>query len=132
MGRRSMRLYIIAFCLLLLFSLYLAIHPAGTYRIGFGTGNLYFIKHGWFENEEHKIVFKNGKWGWSPHGFWTEIAVPYESPMNDYYNFVLDRDGKIYLVSKDRLERHEIRFFDGEWHWQDTAGGEWLEFPDLK
>jgi hypothetical protein len=50
--------------------------------------------------------------------------------MNDHYNFVLDPAGKIYMVSKDKLERHEVRYFDGDWHWQDTATGEWLEFPD--
>jgi hypothetical protein len=129
MSQPHKRLLVLAFCLLLIFPLYLAIRPSGTYRIGFGTGYLYFIKQGWLENEECKIEFRNGKWGWFRHGFWTEIAIPYESPMNDYYNFVLDRGGIIYMVSKDKLERHEVRYFDGDWHWQDTATGEWLEFP---
>jgi hypothetical protein len=130
MNQKQKRLLFFAVCIFLIFLLYLAIRPSGSYKVGFGTGHLYFIKKGWIENEEHKIEFRNGKWGWSPEGFWREIAIPYEDKMNDHYNIVLDRGGKIYMVTKDKLERHEIRYFEDEWHWQDTATGEWLEFPD--
>ncbi len=50
--------------------------------------------------------------------------------MNDYYNIVLDRNGKIYMVSKDKLEQKEVKYLDLEWCYQDTAIGEWLPFPD--
>jgi hypothetical protein len=125
-----MRLSIVVTCIILGCLLYWVIRPSNTYKLAFGTKNLYFIKQSWLKNEEFKIEFKNRKWGWHRNGFWTEIAIPYESPINDYYNIVLDRNGKIYMVSKDKLEQHEVRYLDGEWHYQDTATGEWLEFPD--
>jgi hypothetical protein len=89
----------------------------------------YFIRQGFLENEECKIDFQNGKWGWYRRGFWTELATPFESPMNDNYNFVLDPSGKIYSVSKDKMERHEIRCSDKVWEWKDTDTGEWIEIP---
>jgi len=59
-----------------------------------------------------------------------EIYTPYSMQFGEKYDVILEANGKLAMVSKDRLERLELKWMDNQWKHKDPSTTEWLEFAE--
>lgn len=93
---------------------------------------IYLVRGTFFKSERLKLRSASGKWNVIENkwGLPIEISTPYTLKYNNYYDVILEQGGTLALVSKDKLERSELRWIDGQWKHKDPSTTEWLEFGD--
>ncbi len=109
--------------------LFIWLRPSEKLKLILSEGHVSFLKQGWFRNEEYPIMVVNGKWCWKLLGDfdWREISTPYEGNFSNDVDWiiVLENNGRIYEVKKDKRERNELKVLDGCWHRH--VGNKWLQ-----
>jgi hypothetical protein len=90
------------------------------------------VKGTFFKSERLQLQATNGRWyiienKW---GLPIEISTPYSLKYNNRYNIVLEQGGTLALVSKDQLERSELKWIDDKWKHKDPSTMEYLEFGE--
>src|SRR5882724_7752297 len=89
------------------------------------NGKATFYRGGLFRREAVDLVRDGKKWRFN----FSELALPFECPYNNYRTLRLENDGKVYLIDDAAETREELRVVDGEWSYD--ASDHWQSIFDL-